>query len=137
MTCDELERALKDGLDREGARDACAHVATCDRCASAVVAWAMSDTFLPSPPIGFAHLAAVTASVTIRPAVRSRRPIVVALVTAVLASVAFVLWILNAHEISGVTSIAVMTCALIVVEASVLAGGLLVWLQSPPMRRRT
>jgi hypothetical protein len=55
----------------------------------------------------------------------------------VLASVAFVLWILNAHEISGVTSIAVMTCALIVVEAAVLAGGLLVWLQSPPMRRRT
>ncbi len=137
MTCDELERALKDGLDRAAADDARGHVASCDRCAAAVAAWAMSEASLPSPPIGFAHLTAVTASVTIRPAARSRRPMIVAVVTAVLASVALALWILNAYEISGVTSIAVMAGALIVVEAAVLAGGLFVWLQSPPMRRRT
>lgn len=54
--------------------------------------------------------------------------------TAVLASAALALWILNAGGASSVVATAAMAGALI--EAAALAGGLFIWLQSPPMRRR-
>jgi anti-sigma factor RsiW len=135
MTCDDVERALKVGLDHATARDVQAHVAGCDRCAAAVVAWATSATSLPHPPIGFAHLTAVTARLAARPTARPRRALVISLVIAALASAALALWILNAGATSSVATTAALAGALI--EAAALAGGLFIWLQSPPMRRRT